>query len=42
MIDYEAQAKHELLAKDAAAFQKQVEARASPTGMADGLQPSTG
>ena len=42
MTDYEAQAKHELLAEDAAAFQRQVEVRAPRTGMADGLQLSTG
>jgi hypothetical protein len=35
MIDYEAQARRELLAEDAAAFQKRVEARASKLREAD-------
>jgi hypothetical protein len=35
MIDYEAQARRELLAEDAAAFQKRVEARAAKLQEAD-------
>jgi hypothetical protein len=39
MIDYEAQARRELLAEDAAAFQKRVEARAAKLQEADGRWP---